>query len=219
VEPRQHALPHYDLAALRTCQKIHNELVDHFYKDQVLVMNVYDMGDSGWAFKKTSPRDRLIVLNMRAETRRCFKTLEIRVLDMKDPNTYRKGSYWEAMESDIWNSEPYFEEILEAFPNLRSATVSFEIEEVNLRYWTGWYHTLGYIAQYLIPKIPKHIEVRWDFQPTSHPGLQEVAQQEEEIMEEVKRIVAEETGKNGGAVQLGQGIIKEYIVTYRDLDV
>lgn len=39
-------MPRYDLAALRTCQRIHGELVDHFYKDQVLVINVYDMGDA-----------------------------------------------------------------------------------------------------------------------------------------------------------------------------
>jgi hypothetical protein len=78
-------------------------------------MNVYDISDGVWSFVKTSPRDRLLVLNMRRETRSCFKRLEIRVLEMKDPNTYRKGSYWEAMERDIWNSNPHFAEILEAF--------------------------------------------------------------------------------------------------------
>lgn len=180
-------------------------------------MNVYDMEDNTWVFTKTSPRDSLLVLNMRRETRSFFKSLEIRILDMKDPNAYRKGSYWEAMETGEWNYGPYFTEILEAFPNLESATVSFEIEEVNLRYWSGWYRTLGHMAQYLISNIPKNIEVRWDFQPTSHPDLQNVAKEEEEIMEEVKRIVAEETSEKGGTVQLGESIIKEHIVTYRNL--
>jgi hypothetical protein len=218
VKPRQHALPRYDLAALRTCQQMHNELVDHFYKDQMLVMNAYDMCDASWAFVKRSPRDRLLVLNMRKETRSCFKKLEIRVLDMKDPNAYRKGSYWEAMESDIWNSDPYFAEMLEQFPNLESVTISFEIEEVNLRYWSGWYHTLGYIAQFLLSNIPQHIKTVWDFQPTSHPDLQEVAKEEQDIMKEIKKIVAEETAEKGDTVQLGKSIIKEHIVRYRSLD-
>lgn len=136
---------------------------------------------------------------------------------MNDPNIYRKGSYWEAIETDTWNIDPYFTEVLEAFPNLESITVSFEIEVVNLRYWSGWYHTLGYIARFLISKIPKNIEVIWDFQPTSHPDLQKVAKEEEEIMEEVKRIVAEETAEKGSTVKLGEGIIKEHIVSYRSI--
>lgn len=136
---------------------------------------------------------------------------------MKNPNTYRKGSYWEAMETDVWNSDPYFAEILEAFPNLESALVSLEMEEANLRYWMGWYHTLGYIAQFLISSIPKHIKMRWGFQPTSHPSLQEVNKEEEEIMEEIKSMVAEETAEKGGTVQLGESIIKENMATWRDL--
>lgn len=97
---------------------------------------------------------------MRSEIRSYFKRLEIRALAMKDPNAYRKGSYWEAMETDEWNSGLYFAETLEAFPNLESPAVLFKIEEVNLRYWTGWYHILGYIAQFLITNIPKHMKIR-----------------------------------------------------------
>ena len=56
--------------------------------------------------------------------------------------------------------------------------------------------------------------MRWNFPSTSHPDLQEVAEEEEDFMEEVKRIVAEETAKEGGTIQLCESIIKERIVTY-----
>lgn len=213
VEPSRHALPRYNLATLRICRRIHNELVDHFYKDQVLVMNVYDPRDCAWAFKKNSPRDRLIAHNMRKETRSCFKKLEIRILDTDEPNFDRRGSYWEANKTDLWDCDEYFTETLEAFPDLESATVSFEIGENKLRYWTGWYHAIGIIAQFLISSIPERIQIQWDFQPTSDPDLQELAEEEEEIMYEAKRMVAEETAKRGGTVQLGTRIIKEHIVT------
>jgi hypothetical protein len=209
-------MPRYSLACLRTCRRIYNELVDDFYKDQTLVMNTYDIEQSYWALQKTSPRDRHLALNMRTETRSCFKKLEIRLLDMKDPNTYRKGIYWGFMKSDIWNSERYFTEIIEAFPNLESATVSFEVEEVNLRYWGGWHRSLGYLTKALVSQIPEHIEVRWDFQPTSHPDLQEVAEDEGEgLMYESKKAVNEEAAERGGTVQLGTSIIKEYIIPWR----
>jgi hypothetical protein len=179
-------------------------------------MNIYDIEQSDWALQKTSPRDRRLALNMRMETRSCFKKLEIRLLDMKDPNAYRKGSYWEFMKSDIRNSDRYFTETIEAFPNLESATVSFEMEEVNLRYWRGWHRSLGYLTKALASQIPEHIKVRWDFHPTSHPDLQEVAEDEEEgLMYESKKAVDEETAERGGTVQLGTSIIKEYIVPWR----
>jgi hypothetical protein len=111
---------------------MYDELVGDFYKDQTLVMNIYDIEQSYWAIQKTSPRDRRLALNMKTETRSCFKKLEIRLLDMKDPNAYRKGPYWEFMKNDIWNSDLYFTETIEAFQNLENVTVSFEIEEVNL---------------------------------------------------------------------------------------
>ena len=69
MNARRHALPRYDIAALRTCRQIHNELVDHFYEDQVLVLNVYNISAAVWAFTKMSSRDRLLIFNMRRETR------------------------------------------------------------------------------------------------------------------------------------------------------
>jgi hypothetical protein len=216
LEPRRHAMPRYSLACLRTCQRIYNELVDDFYKDQTLVMNIYDIEESYWALKKTSPRDHRLALNMRTETRSCFKKLEIRLLDMKDPNAYRKGPYWELTKSDVWNSDPYFTYTIEAFPNLESVTVSFEVEEVSLRYWGGWHRSLGYLTKGLASQIPEHIEVRWDFHPTSHPDLQEVAENEEEgLMYESKKAVDEEAAERGVTVHLGTSIIKEYIVPWR----
>ncbi|KAF1978272.1 hypothetical protein BU23DRAFT_564510 [Bimuria novae-zelandiae CBS 107.79] len=232
VEPRRHALPRYDLAILRTCRRIYSELINHFYKDQVLVMNVYNIDDYSWAIKSTSPRDRLLVLNMRRDVRSCFQRLEIRLLDMKDPDTDRKGSYWEAMErdiwewdgdawqnlSDFWNSDTYFTETIEAFPDLKSATISFELKEVSFRGWWGaWRKMLGDIAKYLISEMPQHVEVKWDFQATSHPdlwkldeeGLLKFNEDEYRLMEIVKGVVAEETAKKGGTVQLGKGLIKD----------
>ncbi|KAJ8110661.1 hypothetical protein OPT61_g6547 [Boeremia exigua] len=211
IEPRRHAIPRFDLAALRTCQQIHDELIDHFYKDQVLVMNVYDLEESSWAFVVTSPRDRLIALNMRRETRSCFKRLEIRMLDIGDPRTDRKGSYWEAMETDVWDSDPYFTETLQAFPNLETATVSFEILENNLRYWGGWFLSLGRSARFMYESVPKHIQLRWDFRPTSDPSLQELAEEKEAIMWNLKEVVAEEEAKRGGTVQLGKSVVNEPI--------
>jgi hypothetical protein len=179
-------------------------------------MNIYDIEQSYWALQKTSPRDRRLTLNMRTETRSCFKKLEIRLLDMEDPNAHRKGPCWESMENDVWNSDLYFTETIEAFPNLESATISFEVEEVNLRYWGGWYRSLGYLTKALASQIPEHIEVRWDFQPTSHPDLQQVAEDEEEgLMSDAKKAADEEATERGGTVQLGTSIIKEYISPWR----
>lgn len=176
-------------------------------------MNAYDVRDQEWAFIQKSPRDRRIVQSMRKQTRSCFKRLELRILDSDDPNADRKGPYWEVNQTDLemWNE--YFPEILEAFPNLKSTTVSFEISENQLRYWGGWYHALGRIARWLINSVPKHIQIRWDFQPTSDPDLQELAEEEEHIMDEFKRVVAEETAERGGTVQLGTRLIRERIVT------
>lgn len=192
---------------------MHNELVEHFYKDQVIVMNVYDPRDCAWAFKKNSPRDRLIAQKMRIETRSYFKKIEIRVLDMEEPNTDRKGPYWEANQTDIWDSDGYFTETLETFPNLKTATVSFEIGENKIRYWSGWYNALGYVAEFLIESIPKHIQIQWDFQPTSDPDLQELAGEEEDMMYDLKKVVAKETIKKGGTVKLGTRLIMERIIT------
>lgn len=182
----------------------------------MLVMNVYDMAEEGsWAFKKATPRDRLIVLGMNETTRSCFKRLELRALDMKDPNTDRKGRHWKAMSSDdIFNCDPYFTEILGAFPNMKSVTVSFEIEENNLIWWGGWQISLRNIAEFLFSNVPRDMEVRWDFQPSSHPDLQEVSDPDDtQIMDELKEMVAKEMAARGDTVQLGRSITKEYIDT------
>ncbi|KZM22962.1 hypothetical protein ST47_g5894 [Ascochyta rabiei] len=178
--------------------------------NQMLVMNFYDIRDQSGAFRTNSPRDRLIIYNMRREIRSCLKKLEIRVLDMDEPSTDRKYSQWENI-TDEWNRGKYFTETLEALPNLESATVSFEIGENKLEYWTGWYHALGHVAKFLISVIPEPIQIRWDFQPTSDPALKELAEEEEEIMYELKRMFAEETAEREGTVQLGTRLIKDRI--------
>ncbi|UPX20979.1 uncharacterized protein EKO05_0011185 [Ascochyta rabiei] len=129
---------------------------------------------------------------------------------MDEPSTDRKYSQWENI-TDEWNRGKYFTETLEALPNLESATVSFEIGENKLEYWTGWYHALGHVAKFLISVIPEPIQIRWDFQPTSDPALKELAEEEEEIMYELKRMFAEETAEREGTVQLGTRLIKDRI--------
>jgi len=218
VKPRRHAEPSYDLAAFRTCWRIYNELIKEFYQDETLVMNVYNFYQwHEWAIINTSPRERLLVLGMRRETRLCFKRLEIRFLDMKDPHADRPGLYWEAMHHDEgWESgavDSYFREMLDEFPNIERATVSFEIEETQLQNWSGVQRTLPNIARYLISEIPERIKLRWDFQPTSHPDLQDLRVAEEDIMDDIKATVSKETAKRGRVVELGKGIIKEYIVS------
>lgn len=218
VKPRRHAEPCYDLAALRTCWRIHNELINEFYKDETLVMNVYNFFRwHGLAVRNTIPRERLLVLGMRKETRLCFKRLEIRFLDTKEPHADRPGLYWEAIHHDEgWVNgtvDTYFREVLDSFPNIKQATVSFEIEETQLRYWFGIRRALPAIAEYLISEIPERIKLRWDFQPTSHPDLQDLRVDEEDIMDDIKATVNKETAKRGRVVELGKGIIKEYIVS------
>lgn len=193
---------------------MYDELINNFYKDQVLVMNAYNMmDDASRAFLKRSVRDRLIVHSMKNTTRSYFKKMEIRILDMKDPNIHKKGRYWEAWPDDEeFGDTWFFSEVLEAFPNMKSITVSFEIEENNVIWWTGWQRTLANIVRFLISNIPRRIEVTWDFQPSSHPGLQEPREPLDwQIMDEIKGIVAKDAAKRGKTVQLGQSIIKEYI--------
>jgi hypothetical protein len=203
-------MPRYSLDCLRTCRRIYSELVDEFYKDQTLVINVYDIIYSAYALIATSPRDRRLAFNMRTETRSYFKKLEIRLLDMKDPNAYRKGPYWESMNEEAFSSDRQFKDITGAFPNLESATISFELDEMNIRYWGGSYSTFARMAEGLFAQMPGHIELRWDFRPTIRPDLQELAKEMDGIMSSTKKVVSEETAKRGGTVQLGESIIKDY---------
>lgn len=195
---------------------MYSELVDDFYKDQTLVMNVYDMMDFSWAFLKTSPRDRHVVLNMREETRSCFKRVELRILDTEDPETYRKGQHWELMRDfeHIYYCDEYFTEILEAFPSLEIATVSYEIDAHNLKWWGGWWYATRNTVTFLVENIPKRIEIRWDFRPTSDPDLKELAEEDGVLlMDNLKNIVIEETAEVGGTIQLGRSIVREPIVS------
>ena len=195
---------------------MHDELMDHFYKDQVIVINAYDIiGDPTWMFRVLSLRDRLVIPRMGEAIRSYFKAVEIRILDMEDPNTYRKGKYWEStLGHDEWEWEQFFTQNLEAFPNIQSVTVSFEIEENNLRWWMGWYHSLEDVARFLLSYTPRGMEVRWDFQPSSHPDLQEVGKDDnEQILDSTKKAVAEDAAKRGQIVRTGKSIIKEYIPT------
>ena len=162
----------------RTCRQIHSELVKHFYKDQTLVVDIYEIHESCWALSKTRARGSSIAFSIRKETRSYFKSLEIRLLTCKDPNICRKGPHWAAHETADW--ETMFEYTLKAFPNLETALVSFELEENLLRYWTGWVNSLVLVAQWLVLNIPRKIDLRWNFQPTSNSDLQALALEERE---------------------------------------
>nr|QTA73108.1 hypothetical protein [Epicoccum nigrum] len=217
IEPRQYAIPRYDLASLRTCQQLHNELIDHFYRDQVLVMNVYNLRKYTFAFKGISPRDRLIAYRMRTETRACFKKLEIRLIDAKDPNKDRSGPLWDTTWEDFEEHKESFTEIIEAFPSLETATVSFEIQENNVRWWRGGTDDiLKEVVKFLIERMPGHIQILWDFVPSSDPDLLEIIEvlhkDEPKLMDEVEKGVTEEIVKRGGTVQLGTRLIKDPIV-------
>ena len=195
---------------------MHDELIDHFYKNQVLVMNVYDMVEKGeWAFCRMTPRNHLIVSSMKETTRSCFDSLEIRALDTKDPNIYRKGRHLEEWPAyGEWDFDQRFTEIIETFVNIKSVTVSFEIEGNNLMNWWTWNGTLEKIAGYLTSNIPRRMEVRWDFQPSSHPDLQEVEGFDiARTMDKAKDVVAKDAAKRREIVRTGKSIIKEYIPT------
>jgi hypothetical protein len=180
-------------------------------------MNVYNLRKYTFAFKGISPRDRLIAYRMRTETRACFKKLEIRLIDAKDPNKDRSGPLWDTTWEDFEEHKESFTEIIEAFPSLETATVSFEIQENNVRWWRGGTDDiLKEVVKFLIERMPGHIQILWDFVPSSDPDLLEIIEvlhkDEPKLMDEVEKGVTEEIVKRGGTVQLGTRLIKDPIV-------
>lgn len=206
VKPHRYALPRYDLAPLRTCRQIYTELVEHFYKDQTLVINIYEMNAT---LGRTRTRDRSIVFSMRKETRSYFKDLEIRLLTCEDPNISRKGPHWAAHTAA--DDETMFHYTLKAFPNVETAVVSFELEENHLKYWRGSGRSFEDVTGWLVLNIPRNIDLRWDFWPTSDPDLEALALEGREMMEGVEEAVAEQVAIEGGSLLHGKSVAREPI--------
>jgi hypothetical protein len=209
--------PRYELAALQTCRQIHNELVDYLYKDKVLVLNVFYIGKARWGFTGLSSRDRQLIFNMRKEARSAFKNLEIRVLVEKDEedlrvlaSKYRRNdgetSYRGNLATVTSNSRRYLGDVLEAFDNVESVTVSFEIDEAVLQHGgVHWSHSCTYLAEFLVSVTSETTRVRWDFRLTAASGLEFP----EHMMDYFKTGIAQRIAREGGVLQPGESIMKK----------
>jgi hypothetical protein len=159
------------LAAFRTCRQVYEELTKHFYNNQTLRLETYNVHYGEESIPHVYGRSRAIVKSIRPETRLYFKKLDINLQLRNDPNERRHAQSQIYPDTDP-NAIAYattFEYIIQLCQNIESVTVSFNPKWKDYEKHHRPQNALKQIFMCIGGNVGRRVDLKWDIRIKADP--------------------------------------------------